>query len=41
MNAGKIIRDTLVLIGLLADILDEDLMNCSRSVSIGYTLLKW
>jgi len=24
MNAGKIIRDTLVLIGLLADILDED-----------------
>lgn len=24
MDAGKIIRDTLVLIGLLADILDED-----------------
>ena len=24
MDTGKILRDTLVLIGLLADILDED-----------------
>ena len=36
MNAGKVILGALTIIGLLADIIDDDFL----SVSLGYTHLK-